>query len=51
MAFRAFLPPVLLAAGFLALAAQANAGQPTSCSVNVAEALRHINAARAAGQR
>lgn len=48
----AFLRPALLAALFLVfLAETALAGQPTACSVDAAEALRRINAARTAGQR
>ncbi|HEX7891909.1 MAG TPA: CAP domain-containing protein [Ramlibacter sp.] len=46
-----FLRPAVLAALFFVFVSEAAlAGQPTSCSVNVAEALRRVNAARAAGQ-
>lgn len=47
-----FLRPALLAALFLVFVSDAAvAVQPTSCKVDVADALRRINAARAAGQR
>jgi uncharacterized protein YkwD len=47
-----FLRPALLAALFLVFVSEAAlAGQPTACRVDVAETLRRVNAARAAGQQ